>query len=287
MKNNDLSALCSTYGSEGCPCALAILNECLVCSHLQGQDLCDCQWNKYCVYIGFLHDQKGFQHTGRDYLVPVRHLNMGAAGYMVFLTAPPSVLSSAGILAYGLLRNRREPEINLPAVVLATYPDHSMISLAVKPLTEVERHILLETTSFDLCYTEKPAVPGLTDLQGMNRKNVLVVAEDFGQLLVNALIRKCVLPDNRATVLLSENLPVITRKLAEIGVKYLITGHNGTVLQKTLAENRFDTCFSLGTARLHQQLTGVLAGPGGGIPHFTSTIEDILALDLDSENNLS
>lgn len=274
MKNNDLSVLCGTYGSEGCPCALAALNECLVCSHLQGRDLCDCQWGKYCVYIGFIHDRRKLQPAGQDCLMPVRCLDMGASGYIAFLTAPPSVAGTVKILDCGFLKNRREPGKNLPAVVLNTYPGHNVISLAVKPPAGAERDLLPETASFDLCCI-KPAVPGLADLLGMIRKNILVVAEGFGQLLVNTLVKNCILPDNRATVLLSDNLPGITRKLAETGVKYLVTGHIGTVLQKTLAEDQFDSCFSLGTTRLHRQLAGVLAGREPGVRFFPADIEAV------------
>lgn len=41
---------CVDIGSEYCPCHLAETNDCLICSHLQGKDFCDCNWRGVCVY---------------------------------------------------------------------------------------------------------------------------------------------------------------------------------------------------------------------------------------------
>lgn len=42
---------CIDAGTEYCPCHLAETGDCLLCSHLQGKDFCDCtNWKGVCIY---------------------------------------------------------------------------------------------------------------------------------------------------------------------------------------------------------------------------------------------
>lgn len=270
MNNPVLSGQCEITGSEGCPCVLANLEECLVCSHLQGLDFCDCSWTKNCVYISFIHDKKSFRPKGENFLVPARFLTVGIRGYHVFLTAPDAVLRTAGPLDCVSIRNRQKSEKTFPAVVLEKYPDHGIISLAVKPLTATEKNILLSSSSFDLIPGSKTAVQGLTNPGRLEGKNVLIASADSGQLLAHALVKRLLLFNVKdITVLLNENLPVIVRKLDKAGVRY--QAGNGRSLSEALKRSSFQACFSLGPNSLHKRVAMALISAGSAIPLFIST----------------
>lgn len=276
MSDSALSAQCSSYGSDDCPCVLSTLKECLVCSHLQGKELCDCQWSKYCVFINYLHDKKDFRQAHQDVLVPVRYLNMGTHGYRVFLSAPEPVISGARNLHYVLLKGGPRDEMEIPAVMLTAYPGHGIISLAARPRNEAGKDLLLNTSSLNLCHSTKTAIAGLASLQGFSRKNVLVVADDFGLLLADELVCNHLLPGNRVSVLLGDDLPVVTQKLEETGVDYRVARQDSSpLLSMMLQEKRYDVCVSLGTTRLHRQVEDAFSIHGVRIPHFTSSTEDI------------
>lgn len=275
MNDSALSAQCGSYGSEDCPCVLSTLKECLVCSHLQGKEFCDCEWNKYCVYINYLHNRKEFQRDGRDYSVPVRHLIMGTSGFRVFLTAPPPVLEMAKNLHGALLRSLSPVRMEIPAVVLSVYPEHGLLSLAVNPRGSDAKYTLLNASSFELCPGESPAFTGLPRMQGVTGQSVLVAAEDFGQLMVDSLIKNHLLPGNRVTALLSHNLPAISRKLEEMAVEYRVTGPmGGELLNQALRQNDFDVCCILGTSRLCQEAEHYLSG--SGVPVISSPVDGII-----------
>ncbi|MEW6663220.1 MAG: hypothetical protein ACOY9Y_15400 [Bacillota bacterium] len=85
---------CIVCGSETCPCILAALQECMVCSHLQAnKELCDCDWQKVCVYLNYRHNgtivPKVSTLTGA---VPLRCLNMGEDNYMLYLAVSPEMI---------------------------------------------------------------------------------------------------------------------------------------------------------------------------------------------------
>jgi len=45
---------CIDAGTDYCPCYLAELNECIMCSQLQGKNFCDCNWRGVCIYQEFV-----------------------------------------------------------------------------------------------------------------------------------------------------------------------------------------------------------------------------------------
>lgn len=48
---------CIDCGSEYCPCHLAESGNCILCSHLDGKDFCDCRnWNGVCIYQEFVEN---------------------------------------------------------------------------------------------------------------------------------------------------------------------------------------------------------------------------------------
>jgi len=48
---------CIDCGSEYCPCHLAESGNCILCSHLDGKDFCDCcNWNGVCIYQEFVQN---------------------------------------------------------------------------------------------------------------------------------------------------------------------------------------------------------------------------------------
>lgn len=275
MNDSALSAQCGSYGSEDCPCVLSTLKECLVCSHLQGKEFCDCEWNKYCVYINYLHNRREIQRDSRDFSVPVRHLVMGTSGLRVFLTVPQAVLDMAKNLNGALLRPMTPASMEIPAVVLSVYPEHGLLSLAVNPRSRDVQSTLLNAPFFELCPDESPAFAGLPLMQGITGQNVLVAAEEFGQLMVDSLIKNYLLPGNRVAALLSHNLPVISRKLEEMEVEYRVTGPmGGELLNRALGQNDFDVCCILGSSRLCQEAEHCLAGSGVAV--ISSPVDEII-----------
>lgn len=44
-----LAARCIDINSPFCPCILAETNNCITCSHLKGQQVCDCNWSGTCI----------------------------------------------------------------------------------------------------------------------------------------------------------------------------------------------------------------------------------------------
>jgi len=48
VNNNNISQ-CIDMNSKYCPCLLAAANNCIFCSHLKGEVICDCNWSGRCI----------------------------------------------------------------------------------------------------------------------------------------------------------------------------------------------------------------------------------------------
>jgi hypothetical protein len=270
-------------GSDRCPCILSILGECLVCSHLQGKQFCDCHWSGFCVYINFLYNKKISYKIEQDFLVPVRSINIGLSGYHIFLTAPDSVTSKLNPMDSVLLKSRYNQGNDLPAVVLTTYPGHGIVSMAVKPLTAMQKDGFLEPDAFFQCFDHKPAAEYLAQFKRHKYHNLLIVAEGFGQLLVDTLIKRYLLPNNNeVTVILKEYLPVTIRNLENMKVEYRVTGYSNLFLTNTLNENHFDAYYNLSAGLSGRQAAGAKDVLAAGIPLFTSPLEGITKTGVES-----
>jgi 2-polyprenylphenol hydroxylase and related flavodoxin oxidoreductases len=66
-----LAASCIDINSPYCPCLLAETNHCVFCSHLKGQETCDCNWSGVCILYERRWQPKN-SVAGRDEQPPLR-----------------------------------------------------------------------------------------------------------------------------------------------------------------------------------------------------------------------
>ena len=51
-------SLCTDYlNTDLCPCVLAEIKRCPICSHLQGKNLCDCEWVGTCILQNYQYGE--------------------------------------------------------------------------------------------------------------------------------------------------------------------------------------------------------------------------------------
>lgn len=264
MKNTALSTHCGALGSDLCPCVLSTLGECLVCSHLQGGELCDCSWGKYCVYINYIHDRKSVPGAGGLLLVPLRVIKMSPYGSHIFFSAPDSLINSVKPLHYLYLKRERKGGKPVPGVILETYPDHGVISVAVNGRIKTADGPVANPSTLYPLPGEEAAVGGLDRLAGISGERMLLAAGDFGQLLVYTLIKNYFPPVNHLTVLVKDSFP-IAQKLKKLGVHCLVADEI-----PALDKNQVDIVVSLGRDSYHRRVTEVLGL--SGIPHLALKI---------------
>ncbi|MDT8716560.1 sulfide/dihydroorotate dehydrogenase-like FAD/NAD-binding protein [Clostridium sp. 19966] len=65
-------ANCIDSGTEYCPCHLAEVGECILCSRLSGKTFCDCNnWNGVCIYTEFINNSNKPKENRKNYICKV------------------------------------------------------------------------------------------------------------------------------------------------------------------------------------------------------------------------
>lgn len=107
---------CIDINTEHCPCLLAETNNCVFCSHLKGEDVCNCNWTGTCIYY---EKQWHSKKSGLLYKSTRCEINALPEGkynlashicYLELAVTPPLAkqLDQAG--AYVFLRRAGDPE---------------------------------------------------------------------------------------------------------------------------------------------------------------------------------
>ena len=60
--------VCVDCGSKYCPCHLAYSGDCIKCSMIRGDKICDCQWQGVCIYNEVMHNKKELIEERQEYL---------------------------------------------------------------------------------------------------------------------------------------------------------------------------------------------------------------------------
>lgn len=82
---NDKKARCIDAGSENCPCYLALTNDCLTCSRLQGKDCQQCDWQGVCIYNEFMQGNQKVLNPRKDFEAKVLEIKTYEDDLMVMV----------------------------------------------------------------------------------------------------------------------------------------------------------------------------------------------------------
>ncbi|MEW6081423.1 MAG: hypothetical protein AB1576_06540 [Bacillota bacterium] len=133
-KEPPVSLPCADAGTRYCPCFLALVGECLTCTHLQGFDLCDCSWPGLCVLQHFQWES-GVPRPGREEvrsrIIDVRRLSDTHVSFT--FSVPSSVtpeLAQPGAMVFA--RAIHEPSrFDVPLTIYDTGEDSATVVLEV------------------------------------------------------------------------------------------------------------------------------------------------------------
>jgi hypothetical protein len=81
---------------DHCPCFLATMQQCPLCSLLLGRDRCDCRWPGLCLYAHYLWNKKspGYPHLQHRQFQLETRLRDGSGKYLLYGYLAPSFLET-------------------------------------------------------------------------------------------------------------------------------------------------------------------------------------------------
>jgi hypothetical protein len=249
---------CSVCGSESCPCILATIKECIVCHHLQAnKEMCDCDWQKVCIYLNFRHNKTAVPEVSSLMrVVPLRCLNRGEDIFQLYLAISPEMMNRIHPLEKVYFCSTfYAKRYRLAAVVLQKYPEQQVACLGIKASFLDERLLLSNHLSYHLEHTGKSTVLGLSSLVKITNGKILVVAEGLGELMVPALAQQIMENNsNFLSIALAKGHPILNSKIADLGAELIICGSNTAKAFQSAAAKGINYCCSLGSIDLHKKV---------------------------------
>ncbi|SHJ72721.1 sulfide/dihydroorotate dehydrogenase-like FAD/NAD-binding protein [Tepidibacter formicigenes] len=142
MKSN----VCVDAGSIYCPCYLAETKDCIVCSHLGGDDFCDCTWQGVCIYQNFMKNNEKINEIRKDILCNIkRKTEIEKNIYLLEIEIPKNLaLELVHPGSYVLLRGerRKEEKFNSPISVMNINLDENILSVVIEEIGPKTKDLL-------------------------------------------------------------------------------------------------------------------------------------------------
>jgi hypothetical protein len=176
---------CVDAGSENCPCYLAVTGDCLVCSRLQGEDHCSCEWPGVCIYNEFIQGNRKVSNPRREFDAPIVQrkfyqddlvvyiLDVGK-GFAMKADRPGSYLFIRGSEANSFY--------DFPISVMQTDVEKGQIHLGIRIISAKTKILLTERSKLVIRGPYRNGLHGIASI--MNKKgknqNTLIIARGIG-----------------------------------------------------------------------------------------------------------
>ena len=201
-----LKERCIDVNSQYCPCILAEMNHCLICSQLQGEGNCTCEWSGTCV----LYEKHwNGNHTGSQKRIEevTTFSSIESVGNKTVVATfavsekLAQMLNKVGSFVF-LRRKDDEQFYHFPVGVMTA--DRTSITVAIEAIGTKSKRLLSDTSAkivergpyFNGMFGE----PWLTTIRG---ERVLLVAGGIGQAPLLPVARELVRGDNQITAILA------------------------------------------------------------------------------------
>lgn len=181
---------CIDYGTENCPCYLALTKDCLVCDRLQCHsshdslnqiigNCNDCKWGGACVYNEFIQNGKKINNPRINQAMQIIDKKEYPDGTTVFILDAgrgfAEKASPPGSFIF-IKKNSYSDFYNIPISILWSDVEKGQIHIAIKPLSQKTK-IILEEDNLNSVKDNN-----YITVRGVYRNGILGVDELFSQI---------------------------------------------------------------------------------------------------------
>lgn len=207
---------CIDCGSEYCPCHLAESGNCILCSHLDGKDFCDCvNWNGVCIYQEFVQNNFKAKEGRRHQRFPVVCKNILNENLMILKIKVTKKLASELVEPGSFVFIRKEDTeqtFDTPICVMDSDTGNDIITLAIE-LKGLKTKILKNINIDENVLIKGPfwnGILGIESLRKMKGKHCVLLCRGIGQAPMLPVIEKLYKNENKITVIIDEGTLNVT-----------------------------------------------------------------------------
>lgn len=204
-----LQSKCIDINSAYCPCILADTNHCVFCAHLQGKDMCDCNWSGVCILYEKKWNARNEALVTRDPrpeiecpIVERKFLRENI--YRIVLSLPPPLaeqLKAPG--SYVFMKRAVDPHyFQLPVGVMRVLDDDKIV-VVLEALGPKSRRVTEEDQALIVRGPYKNGIFGLPWIEKLFYGKVLLVAGGMGQPPALPVAERLIKNYNKVTAIIA------------------------------------------------------------------------------------
>ncbi|AAM24553.1 2-polyprenylphenol hydroxylase and related flavodoxin oxidoreductases [Caldanaerobacter subterraneus subsp. tengcongensis MB4] len=254
---------CVDAGTEYCPCYLAELNECIVCSQLQGKKFCDCNWRGVCIFQEFVwagYKAKATRSTVFSKVVKREEINDEVI--VLTLKVPNKMardLNEPGSFVF--IRGYLSPSFfDTPMSVMWADEVEGIIKIAVQ-VTGPKTKLIANAKEGQEVYIRGPYWNGMFGhryIKGTHNSKALVVLRGIAQAPGVIVILKLIQNKNKVIVLLDKGkvkANFIKEYLEKFDITFietdLLTEEGQRILKEFIKDKEITVVYSGGSDEQH------------------------------------
>lgn len=215
---------CADAGGKFCPCHLARSGDCIKCSLIRGEKVCDCKWQGVCIYDNLKHDKILPTKEREEVLCKiVESKEVEKNIYLLKIKVSHNIikdLCEPGAYVFLKDKNRESCYFNAPISVMDVDEENSILEVIVvprgiktKPLVDCDE-VILKATYFN-------GIFGLKEIKSNQSDKCVIVLDGLSQVNSINVIKRLIRNHNEVEVFLNEDgkrLSIVEEKIKNMQV---------------------------------------------------------------------
>lgn len=201
---------CIDCGTKYCPCHLALSGDCILCSHLQGNEFCDCKnWHGVCIYKELFDNGFKAKEGRKTYTCQILKKNLLEENLLELKVLVSKSLAES-LNVPGAYVFMRSPSYNLyydtPISVMDVDDENNVISFIIE-LKGIKTKSIANLNEHDDILLRAPYWNGILGLKNLNKvqdQNILIISRGIGFAPMMPVLKKLYARGNNISIILDK-----------------------------------------------------------------------------------
>ena len=223
MKKSNIQ-FCADAGGRYCPCHLAYSGDCIKCSLIRGEKVCDCKWQGVCIYNQLQHDKISGVNERKEVLCDILDSEeIGIDLYLIKIQIPKCMtkdLCEPGAYVFLKDKNKENTMFNVPISVMDIDEENNILEVIVHPIGVKTKPIVKS----DKVFVKAPyfnGIFGIKEVKSNMSQNCVVILNGLSQVNSINVIKRLIKINNHVEVFLNTKggvLDIVKEKILNMGV---------------------------------------------------------------------
>jgi NAD(P)H-flavin reductase len=276
-----LNYFCVDAASRFCPCQLAKTDSCLICSLLQGNEVCDCNWQGVCIYQEYVWNRNKIQNRRKSLTAKIVEKEMITKEMLIIKVLMPikeMIAEYAQPGAYAFLRAIDSPEYyDVPLCIVDVNEEAATLVFAVRIVGPKTKSLAAQNDEVAIRGPYWNGLFGLKYIKSSLNKKWLVIGKGAGQVSLIQVVKNLLRGNNQISMFLDPGVIRINlaeKHLNELGISTstvnLYSETDRQIIYELLKDSFIDFVFSAGSDKQHKRIKNMIEQSGRHIPLIIS-----------------